>query len=33
MTDEAPEEDDALGDWVYSLPTSRFGLQSYEYIR
>jgi hypothetical protein len=33
MADEGPEEEDARGDWVYSLLTSRFGHQSYEYIR
>ena len=33
MTEEGLEEDDACGDWVYSLPTSRFAHQLYEYIR
>lgn len=33
MTNEGPKEDDVRGDWVYSLPTNRFGHQSYKYIR
>ena len=33
MTDEGQKKHDERGDWTYPLPTSRFGHQSYEYIR